>query len=188
MISQMSNLIYEWWGEATSDWVEESCSARIKWQSAAHLGAANSPYCRPTLQRNNSKQKPARHLVHASLLLRFVGAQALSHTTADPLTHHWPLWCSRKVILLQYHEKILIIRQQCDHTTEQWDQRRIKLSHSFHSLSCWLHLSHSLFSKSGLWKKIRNFVSSRFLSKLKIFELLNQCPSIMMHCLLANTR
>ena len=37
-------------------------------------------------------------------------------------------------------------------------------------------------AKSGLREKIRNFVSSRFLSKLKIFELLNQCPPIMMHC------
>jgi len=93
-----------------------------------------------------------RHLVHASLFLRFVGAQALSHTTAAPLTHHWPLWCSRKVILLQYHEKILIIRQQCDHTTEQWDQRRIKLSHSFHSLSRSHHLSHSLFPAAARYR------------------------------------
>ena len=56
--------------------------------------------------------------------------------------------------LLSYHEKILIIRQQCDHTTEQWDQRRImiKLSHSFHSLSRSHHLSHSLFVAAARYR------------------------------------
>ena len=52
------------------------------WERRTHP-TADPPSKGITTQRNQP-----RHLVHASLFLKISGAQALSHTTADPLTHH----------------------------------------------------------------------------------------------------
>ena len=87
--------------------------------------------------------------------LKISEVATLSHTVAAPLTHHWPLWCNRKVVLLQHQEKILMIRQQCDHTTQQCRQRHIKLSRFSHSLSSSHHLSHSWVSCSSQVRVVR---------------------------------
>ena len=72
------------------------------------------PPIHPPTKGITPKRNQSRHMVHASPLLKFSRAPELSHTEIAALTHHWLLWCSRKVILLQYQEKILMIRQQCD--------------------------------------------------------------------------